>query len=253
MNIVIVGSGNIAGFYLHHFSALNHNVTLWGRNATKTEKLAQTTHVKIASSLSDAIKDADLILLAVSDNAISEIAAQIPKTEACIVHTSGSINIDVLNQFNNRGVFYPLQTVNPNVPYPNKNQFPILIEANSTALYRMLYDLAFELTEKVEFVNSHTREKYHLAAVFAANFTNQLLQIAQEILMENELEFSLLQPLMQQQISNSFSIGPIKAQTGPAKRKDTEVLAKHKRLLTAHPEWQKLYQIVSELISVNAQ
>ena len=53
--------------------------------------------------------DADIYLIAVTDTAIAQVAEEIGDVNGLVVHTAGSVALDVLPQ-RRRGVMYPMQT-----------------------------------------------------------------------------------------------------------------------------------------------
>jgi hypothetical protein len=87
-----------------------------------------------------------------------------------------------------------------------------------------------------------------VAAVFANNFTNYLLGVSTELLAEHQLNHRLLQPLVQETIRKAFDQHPFDVQTGPAKRRDEHTIKRHLNQLASHPEYQELYQLLSDQI-----
>jgi len=109
INLVILGGGNVA---FHLTNALLKNdavnvVQVYNRSLEKIKIFKIGT--SITNNLSE-LKDADIYILAVSDNAISEISSALNLKNKLVVHTSGSMAMDELKSFSNKGVFYMLQT-----------------------------------------------------------------------------------------------------------------------------------------------
>ena len=91
-------------------------------------------------------------------------------------------------------------------------------------------------------VNSEKRLSIHLAAVFGCNFTNALYAVSYKIL-ENAFrksEAKLLNPILQQSFNKMLNIGPVSAQTGPAKRNDKITMQKHIALLKTNKQFHLL-------------
>ena len=88
----------------------------------------------------------------------------------------------------------------------------------------------------------------HLTAVLSNNFTNHLFAVSEKLCEEQNLPFSLLLPIIQQTVSRLSNTTAYTQQTGPAKRNDGIVLQNHVNMLEKHPEWQKLYEVLSESI-----
>ena len=120
---------------------------------------------------------ADIILLAVPDDAIPAILKSIPATKQLIVHTAGNVPLSVFGRkFPNAGVFYPLQSFSADRPLRMRH-IPILIEAHPQ-LRRKLNLLGKSISEEVVAVSSEQRQWLHLAAVISNNFTNHLLYLS---------------------------------------------------------------------------
>ncbi|WP_373517045.1 DUF2520 domain-containing protein, partial [Pricia sp.] len=95
--------------------------------------------------------------------------------------------------------------------------------------------------------SSEQRKVLHLAAVFVNNFTNHLYHIGKEICDEKGLPFEILQPLIQETLDKTEQLTPYDAQTGPARRGDSETLEKHLGQLK-NPEYKKVYEVMGESI-----
>ena len=79
------------------------------------------------------------------------------------------------------GVFYPLQTFSKdNISI--FDEIPILIEGSDLKTNEFLFDLGESISENVRMATGADRQKIHVAAVFASNFTNRMLAAAEEIL-----------------------------------------------------------------------
>jgi len=118
----------------------------------------------------DKLRATTITIIAVTDNAIVQVATQIPYKNSLVVHTSGSITIDAINS-NRKGVFYPLQSFSKKDTVDFKT-IPICLEASTQEDLEVLHSVAILLSSKVYNLNSIQRKQAHLAAVFANNFTN---------------------------------------------------------------------------------
>ena len=108
--------------------------------------------------------------------------------------------------------------------------------------------MANSLSKIVIPLNSYERKALHVAAVFASNFTNHMLLVAQDIMKEHSLSYDWLKPLISEMINKSLSIGPENAQTGPARRGDVEILDKHIEFLQDNHATVELYRVISQHI-----
>lgn len=255
--IDIIGAGNLAWNLAPAFENAGVSVRqVYSRDTEKAHKLANRLYEgQVKEDLDFSKSNADVIIIAVSDDAIEEVAKEVSLPENIIlVHTSGSIALSELGYAAtpNIGVFYPLQTFTKNQQV-DFSTIPILIEGENRQTVDVLSSLSKTLTSNVNIISSAQRQQIHLAAVFASNFTNWMLTQSETILKDANLDFSLIHALIAQSINNAIQSGPDHSQTGPAKRADYEVLDKHMQLLESKPEHQELYKLVSQQILDNYQ
>ena len=246
LNIVIYGTGNVAYHLVRAFKKIGQTVWLTGRNESKVSHLANALDAKVIDG-SKGYENLDIVILAVSDTAISEIISNEDFGNSLVVHTSGSVAMNELAPLADHGVFYPLQTFSKDREV-DFSEIPIFIEANTPENLEILKNLGQQLSNKVEECSSEQRKILHLAAVFACNFSNHLYAIAEQILEDHGLEFDSIAPLIKETALKAIDRKPKNAQTGPALRNDKNTLEKHLRLLENQPEFQKIYSFVSESI-----
>jgi predicted short-subunit dehydrogenase-like oxidoreductase (DUF2520 family) len=253
MNIVLVGSGNVATQLGRAFKMAGQDIVqVWSRNIDHARELADTLASEAISDLFDVDRNADLYIISVKDEAIKQLAQELKVGDKLIVHTSGSTGIDVLEGASSKiGVFYPLQTFSK-VKSIDFRQIPIAIEGNNPEVASTIHAIADRLSEKVIELSSEQRKALHVAAVFACNFTNHLYALSQELLTGQQLDFDLLRPLITETASKVQLNDPITMQTGPAVRDDQSTMNAHLDLLTGKPELKELYQKLSQSI-VNLQ
>ena len=244
-NIIFVGSGNVATHLGISLQKENYKVLqVYSRSVENAKKLAEKLSTDFTNDLTQ-LKTADLIIVSVKDNAISEVLSQLK--DSAIVHTSGSIGMDVFNgNFSDCGVFYPLQTFNKEIDV-NISEIPFCIEGNSKKFEKQLIGIAKTLSNNVVSMNSEQRKLLHIAAVFACNFSNQMFSIADDLLAEKNLDFEILLPLIKQTISKLDKNKPKDVQTGPAKRNDTSIIQEHINQIQ-NKEIKELYQKISSNI-----
>jgi len=247
MRIVILGTGNLAtqlGMALHAQHA--EIIQVYGRTGTSASDLANLLGCTSTTSKEEIITDADLYIVAVSESAITEVLSDAPIRDRLIVHTSGSVSIDILAAFsNNYGVFYPLQTLSKQKTV-DFSAVPICIEANSMENQEKLSNLAKTISDQVFEINSAQRRELHLAAVFVCNFVNHFYTIGEKLLHEQHLDFNLLKPLISETAQKAMLFSPTEVQTGPAVRENQTIMEQHLKMLEQHPEWQKLYALISK-------
>lgn len=248
MRITIIGTGNVAAFFGKALLEKGHSIVqLYGRNRDKANALAAECHCDAVSDIKDINNKADLYLIAVSDRAIPEIAAQWTLTNKLLVHTAGSVPIQVLEKAAaNYGVLYPLQSINKMLP--PLTDVPLLVNANTADNSCLLMDLAAELSSTVRLADDASRMKWHLAAVMLNNFGNFLSILAQEFCEKEQIDFQLLMPLIKETALRLEKEAAVNLQTGPAFRGDQATIERHRQMLANYPELNSLYAFMSTMI-----
>jgi len=244
-NIILVGSGNVAAHLGIALQNYNYKIVqVYSRSIENAKKLAQKLNTNFTNDLTQ-LKTADLIIVSVNDDAISTVLSKLKNT--AIVHTSGSIGMDIFEpNFSDFGVFYPLQTFNKDIEL-TISEIPFCIEGNSKAFEKRLVEIAKNLSSNVITMNSAQRKQLHIAAVFACNFSNQMFSIADDLLVEKDIDFKILLPLIKQTIAKLNTNKPEAVQTGPAKRKDIKMIQEHINLIQQE-DIKELYQKISDSI-----
>ena len=243
--MVLLGSGNVAQHLITAFSNSSaiDLIQVVARNPKSIQHLIAID--KICSDYRE-IKKADVYLIAVSDNAIAEVSSRLPFENRLVAHTSGSMGLEVLDAKNRRGVFYPLQTFTKNKAV-NFTEIPICLESENGTDYKKLEQLAQSISSNYQPISSQQRKALHVAAVFVSNFTNHLYQIGANICKDNNLSFELLHPLIAETAQKVQTLAPALAQTGPARRKDTQTINNHLDFLT-NDNQKELYKLLTKSI-----
>lgn len=254
IKISIIGSGNVAQHLITtflHLEELSNDVALTQVFSRKKESLTPLLSFEKITDDFNNLQEADLYIIAVSDDAIQSVSAQLPFKNRLVVHTSGSVPLTVLDTNNRKGVFYPLQTFTKGKAISFRD-IPICLEAENAYDYQLLDRVAKLISDKVYAINSEQRKALHVAAVFVNNFTNHLYAIGNEICIENQIPFDILKPLMQETVDKVMTLLPDEAQTGPAVRNDEKTIAAHEAFLK-HENQLKLYKTLTQSIQQNGK
>lgn len=244
-SVSIIGCGNVGSHLAKAFVDAGIRVShVYSRTEASAQALASETDGELLAKISDVPRQ-QMVIVAVPDNQIQAVIDQIP-ADCPIAYTSGSVSLSDLNSTNEIGVFYPLQTFTKGVSV-NIFEVPILIESKSEHFTSTLFDLAWKISRKVEFANSETRGKIHLAAVWVNNFVNHCIYQSDQYCNENDINFELLKPLLGETIKKLERQTPYDAQTGPARRGDENVISKQLEMQTGIRK--ELYKLLSESIT----
>lgn len=247
--IVLIGAGAVGSHLAKALFRAGHSIDLIiSRSHSSGELLAREVGASFSIRLEDLPSGTSHLFLTLPDQALEPVLSRLPKSKAIVVHTSGSQDLKLLQGYGTGfGVFYPLQSFSRAVEQ-DWSAVPVFIEGSDETVERELIQLAKDLGAPSRIMNSEQRRMLHLAAVFTSNFTNFLQGIAQQILLDQEIPPSLLQPLALKTIAKSYEIGAYDAQTGPARRGDKLTIKKHLELLSCRPKDQEIYRSLSEKI-----
>ena len=255
LRIGLFGAGRVASQLGPALATAGHHIAfVWSRTAPAAAALAaRLPGAHVLATLAAPLPPADVYLLAGPDAAVEPLlAATAWPAGALVVHLAGALPLAVFatQPAVRGGVFYPLQTFSPGRAIAWAT-VPLCIEAADALAEETLLLLANSLSQHVLRLHSAQRLKLHVAAVFANNFTNHLLGIADALLAEAALPSALLAPLVRETMDKALANPPFEMQTGPATRRDAPTLAAHQAALAAHPTWQALYEQLT--ISIQAQ
>ena len=244
-SVCLIGAGNVGQqFYQAFKKSQIAEVTQW-YNRTKSSISSFENEVTITDEISQ-LTEADLYILAVTDDQISEISKTLPFSDRLVVHTCGAVNIHDLDKKNRRGVFYPLQTFSKS-KIMDFEDVPLCIEALDKNDYILLKSIATSLHSPVYKISSEQRLTLHLSAVFINNFSNHLYRISHEISDAKQINFDLLRPLIKETANKIQHMSPYLAQTGPGIRNDKKTIKKHLKLIEK-PLYKDLYELLTKSI-----
>lgn len=247
LKIAIVGAGNVASHLAVEFSRVATVCQVVSKISSHSRQLAEKVGKQCQwGTLSDLIPDADIYIISVGDDAISDVVDTTENYPGVWAHTSGSVPADIFrNKKSHFGVFYPLQTFTKGVPV-NFSEIPLLVEGSTSVEQSLLASLAAKLSDKVIKADSSTRAQLHVAAVFACNFANLLWMEADALLHSCGMDIKLLMPLLEATMQKLRSIPPAEAMTGPARRGDYGVI--NTQMHRLHGDKLKIYKILSNVI-----
>jgi predicted short-subunit dehydrogenase-like oxidoreductase (DUF2520 family) len=250
IKVSIIGSGNLAHHLIQAFQS-NSSIELVQVVARNTKTVAHLLDSNRIISDYTQLQEADLYIIAVSDDSIAEVSTALPFENRLVAHTSGTVSIDSLDPKNHRAVFYPLQSFSKD-KIVNFKTIPLCIEAENKKDVPTLKLIANAISDAVYDINSEQRKALHVAAVFVNNFVNHLYLIGNEICDANAIPFAILKPLIQETANKVATLSPKAAQTGPAKRNDISTIAAHQQFLTDENQ-AAIYNLLTQSIQDNGK
>lgn len=247
--ITIIGAGNVATVLAKRFITHHHSIIqIIHRDKLKGQTLANAVQAKhFDTSLQSLQQNADFYIIAVSDNAIAEVAQQLHIENGILLHTAGAVDMQVLqNAATQYGVLYPLQSLQASMQ--QTPTIPFLVEGNTQLAEQTIYKWATTFSQTVQLADSDYRLRMHLAAVLASNFSNHLYTLTNDYCKHTDIDFSLLLPLIQETANRLEHYNPNDVQTGPAARNDIATIQKHQQLLQANPQLLRIYNLLTASI-----
>ncbi len=254
MKIVCIGAGRLAHQLMPALEDAGCEIIqVYNRTPEAAKLLSEKLNSASSTSTIEEINpDAEIYFLTVSDDAIKPIAIALKKIispASLVVHCSGILELDVL-PFNRKAGFYPLQSFSDNHDVSFRF-IPIIITTHDDDIWIELDQIAGRLSSSVYRMTDEQKSILHVAAVFANNFCNHMLTLAESICKENQLPFEILKPLILETFSKAILSGPKESQTGPAIRGDQKTIEKHLHLLENHPELVEVYKVITNNIVLN--
>ena len=250
MEIVIIGSGNLATqLGLALTDAGLHIRQVYSRTAEHAKQLADKIGAGYTANIDEIDENADVYIMSVKDDAISEIASKVcaKSSDAVLLHTAGSISIEIFKgKAQHYGVLYPMQTFSKSRKV-NFKEIPCFLEASDDETLSVIRSIAERVSDNVVLADSTKRKKIHLAAVLACNFTNHCYRLAEKVLDEEGIDFKLFLPLIDETARKVAQLSPKQAQTGPMVRYDTGVMQMQIDLLSDE-RTKQIYRLMADSI-----
>ena len=247
VSIAIVGAGNVGLGLAQLFVNNGFPVHLGSRNPRRAQKLV-TKHLQSGGALltvtspEQAVRHADITVLAVSDDAIAAVCEALAgdfKAASVVAHCSGALDSRELQsaRLQNCEVcsLHPLNTF-PNIDASLKllastrHNTYLFCEGDKQALktgMEVFGQIGFRCVE----VNRKSKVLYHAACVFACNYLTALmevsLQTAEAADLDREMFWQALQPLIESSLTNIAEHGTTESLSGPIARGDDATVDKH--------------------------
>ena len=238
MRLGILGGGRAAWAYGSAWKRIGWPLSgVWLRDASHSHiaELLGTARMDMA----DLARESELLLIAVSDRAIGDVAAFVPETEALIFHASGAL-LSLRDGFS----LHPLKSLPP-VGEPSDLEETLLVFEGQHKRTAKL--IAAAIGARFAEVAPEQKALYHAAAVFGSNYVAAALEIAERLMGQAGIEDARedLVALAQSALENWRRNRDAKRFTGPAARGDKEVLQRHVDALKDEPQLAQIYELLA--------
>lgn len=263
-NTFVIGAGPVATALAGALRLAGVPVLgLWSRRPGAARAAASVAGVAAFSTPPDLLLEADVVLVAVRDAALGEVATTLVGTglvtvRHTLLHCSGAFGAaeafgPAAAKVGGIGTIHPLRAIaDAKVAMRSLRGTIFGVEgdergkARAQALVAALGGTALEL-------DGRHMASYHAAAAIASNYAVALLDIAASVLAEAGVPaaqaLSALVPLAQGALANvvgadGAAVGTAAALTGPIRRGDDVTVARHLQALAGDPELAEVYRVL---------
>ena len=243
MKVVMIGSGNVATVLGGKMAAAGHDMLqVVARSPEPAARLAGEWGCSYTTQWGEIDPAADIYIVAISDKGLERLGDVLSLPGRLAVHTAGAVALSALLPVSTHcGVLYPLQSLKAAVrPFP---EIPLLVDAHRPEDLPVIEGFAATLSRQVQRAGDSDRLKLHLGAVLVNNFTNFLFTLADDFCGKEGIDFSLLQPIIQETAERVSRFAPRDMQTGPAVRGDGITCERHLKLLSNYKISKELYSL----------
>jgi predicted short-subunit dehydrogenase-like oxidoreductase (DUF2520 family) len=239
--IGFIGTGKVGSTLARLWNQTGYAVTaVHNRTSQKVEQLVQhIPTVKVVDNAAAVVELADIVLIAVSDDSISQVVAHISGSDwngKIVIHTSGAASPDVLQPLADMGAM--TGSLHPVFPFADTDTAveslagaTFGIEASQPLVQQRLSELVESLNGQVLLIPTGKKALYHAALVLASNYTVTLYAIAESILVslgaQQSTADNALSVLVEATVQNIRTQGIPKALTGPLIRADAGTIQAH--------------------------
>lgn len=250
MRITLVGPGRAGSALALAMQRAGHDIVAVVARDPERSAVAAERFDASTLGIGDPIPPTDLVLIAVRDAAITEVAqtlAPVVGEAGGVVHVSGATPVGALDIIaaggTPTGSFHPLQTFPGGEEGEQRLDGVWIAVTASPPLRETLHQLATSIGGRPFDLDDGQKATYHAAAAAAANFPLAALTVANDLFVAAGVPFDAARPLVEAVVANAFEHGPASSLTGPVARGDTAtVAAQLAAVARATPEWERAYR-----------
>lgn len=251
MQVTMIGSGNVATVLGRLLIQEGHHIRqVYSRHQEHADELARQLQAEAITQPEMLDAKADIYLLAVSDDALPGLVAQLSLENKLVIHTAGSVSKDILKKVStNYGVLWPMKMIRKSMI--SLAPVTIVVDGSSESVIREIEQIARVFSPLITRADDTVRIKMHMLAAITSNFTNHLYHLAADYCAAENIDFSFFYPLIEETAQRIQNNHPKQLQAGPAFRGDRQTLQKHRELLSQYPQLEKIYQDMSYSIGLS--
>ncbi len=248
--VVVVGFGRLGGAVALGLRKAGWPVTVFPHSG---ESVRRAVQLKLKLADHEALRAAELCLLAVPDNVVARATASVKEDlgpTTALLHCAGALDLSVFGDDvemlrRPRGSFHPLCAISD--PLDDLAGHAVALSATDRELMPVLWRMAIALRLRPIEVPEARRAAYHAGAVMSAGLLVALASAATSALAEagiiEDAALGALLPLMRSAIRGVELRGLSRGLTGPVPRGDLTVVQAHLAALPA--DLAEIYRVLS--------
>lgn len=241
MRLGILGGGRAAWAYGSEWQRMGWPIAgVWLRRGSSSRLPELLSAPRRA--VDELAAESELLLVAVSDRAIAEVASKIPASEAIVFHASGAVR-SVTGGFS----LHPLKSLPPVGEPVDLRDALLVFEGEHRKTARLI---AAAIGARFAEVTPERKALYHAAAVFGSNYVAAMLDVAEALMRRSGITDVRpeLTALARSAIENWQQHHDARRFTGPAVRGDEQTLARHIEALHGDAQVQEIYKLLADWI-----
>jgi predicted short-subunit dehydrogenase-like oxidoreductase (DUF2520 family) len=239
MRVAIVGPGRVGTLLAAAFARSGHRVVAvaGGSSEARARVAGLVAGTRPTDDVAVAVRDADLAVIAVPDDAIAAVVADLARADALpaglrVVHVAGSHGLAPLRLAAAAGA--RVAACHPAMTVPAGSSDPALLVGTAWAVtaapsdHGWARDLVADLGGDAYGVPDDRRVLYHAGLAVGSNAVGAAVAVARQLLLAARIDdpAPFLAPLVRASVTNVLASGA-SALTGPVTRGDTGTIRRH--------------------------
>lgn len=245
----MIGSGNMATFLALRLKEAGHPILqIISPQIQHAQTLADQVQAAATTDISQIRSDAEVVILAVPDDTLRQLADSLKLPHQTVIHTAGSVPASVLSGVSQKHAciwsIYSIQKEK----IPTHRNIPMVVSSQDAKTLELAQNLAKDISDVVYMLDDTQKSWAHLGAVIVNNFSNHLMVVCEQLMQDHHIPFELFRPIIQDTVEKLSQRSPKTLQSGPAIRGDEQTIKAQMDMLAAYPMFARLYEMLSRSI-----
>ena len=245
----MIGSGNMATFLALRLKEAGHTILqIISPHILHAQTLADQVHADATTDISQIRSDAEVVILAVPDDTLRQLAQSLKLPNQIVIHTAGSVPASILSGVSEKyACIWSIYSIQKE-KIPVHRNIPMVVSSQEAKTLELAQTLAKDISDVVYMLDDAQKSWAHLGAVIANNFSNHLMVVCEHLMQDHHIPFELFRPIIQDTVEKLSHRSPKTLQSGPAIRGDEQTINAQMQMLSDYPMFARLYEILSRSI-----